>query len=246
MRGLLCLTVLSDRLPVLSSASLTVLALTLSGTANAADLRLPYKAQAPVPAFSWAGAYVGVDAGYAWGRDTTTEYFTGTDVFTGFQWNYKASSFVGGLFAGGNYQIGSFVLGAEADVEGTRIRGGFYDPPGAGTTELDWQGSFRGRAGFAFDKALFYGTGGLAFANISHTYTNLVTGVAETTSGIRTGWTAGAGVEVALTRNILARAEYRYTDYGSYRYDSLTAFPGLTGEQRPRFDTARVGVAYKF
>ena len=86
---------------------------------------------------------------------------------------------------------------------------------------------------------MFYGTGGLAFADISHTYTNLLTGIAETTSGLRTGWTAGAGIEVALMPNLLGRVEYRYTDYGPYRYDSVTSFPGLTGQQEPRFGTAR-------
>jgi opacity protein-like surface antigen len=80
---------------------------------------------------------------------------------------------------------------------------------GAGTTRIDWQGSFRGRLGFAADKALFYGTGGLAFGDVSHTYTNLLTGVAETISGLRTGWTAGAGVEFAVMPNLLARVEYR-------------------------------------
>jgi outer membrane immunogenic protein len=87
---------------------------------------------------------------------------------------------------------------------------------------------------------------GIAFGNISHTYSNLITGISETTSDTRTGWTAGGGVEFALTPNILARAEYRYTDFGIYRYDSVTSFPGLTGQQEPRFNTARLGAAYKF
>ena len=60
------------------------------------------------------------------------------------------------------------------------------------------------------------------------------------------GWTAGAGVEVALTPNLIARAEYRYTDYRPYRYDSVSAFPGFTGQQEPRFGAIRVGAAYKF
>ena len=77
-------------------------------------------------------------------------------------------------------------------------------------------------------------------------FTNLITGVPEATASLRTGWTAGAGVEVALTPKLLARVEYRYTDYGPYRYDSVTSFPGFTGQQEPRFSTIRVGAAYKF
>ena len=229
-----------------SFATLATLAL-LAGHANAADFAMPMKAP-PVLAFSWTGFYIGADAGYAWGKDTTTEYLTASNTFTGFNPTYRINSALGGLYAGYNYQIGAAVLGVESDIEAANIRGGFNDPVvgGAGTTRIDWQGSFRGRLGFAADKALFYGTGGLAFGDVSHTYTNLLTGVAETTSGLRTGWTAGAGAEFAVMPNLLARVEYRYTDYSSNRYDSVTAFPGFSGVQEPRFSSAHAGVAYKF
>lgn len=229
-------------------AAIGTLMLIFTGCADAADLRLPVKAPPMLPIYSWTGFYVGADVGYAWGRDSTTEYFTGTNTLTGLKWDYAPAGAVGGLYAGGNYQIGAIVLGVETDIEATGIRGGFNDPAlgGAGNTKIDWQGSLRGRLGFAADRALFYGTGGLAYANISHTYNNLVAGSVETTSAVRTGWTAGAGVEVALTPNFLARVEYRYTDFGSYRYDSVVTFPGLTGQQEPRFGTVRVGGAYRF
>lgn len=220
----------------------------LGGPAAAADFAMPVKAPVPLAVFCWTGFYLGADVGYAWGKDTTTEFLTASNTFTGFNPTYNINSAVGGLYAGYNYQISSAVLGIESDIDAAHLHGGFYDPTigGAGTTQLDWQGSLRGRLGFAVDKTLFYGTGGLAFGDIAHTYTNLVTGVAETTSGIRTGWTAGGGVEVAVTPNLLARAEYRYTEYGSYRYDSVTSFPGFTGQQQPRFSSVRVGAAYKF
>jgi outer membrane immunogenic protein len=230
------------------AAAAAVLALILSTPVNAADLSMLFKAPPPVPAFSWTGFYIGAEVGYAWGKDTTTEYLTATNTFTGFNPSYNVHSAVGGLYGGYNYQIGSVVLGIESDIEAANINGGFTAPAvgGAGTTRLDWQGSLRGRLGFTADKVLFYGTGGLAFADISHTYTNLITGVPETTASLRTGWTAGAGVEVALTPKLLARVEYRFTDYGPYRYDSATSFPGFTGQQEPRFSTIRVGAAYKF
>jgi outer membrane immunogenic protein len=219
-----------------------------TGSAEAADLARPMAAPLASPIFCWTGFYIGADLGYAWGKDTTTEYLTATNTFTGFNPTYRIKSPVVGLYTGYNYPIGSAVLGLETDLEAANLNGGFLDAVvgGAGTTQLDWQGSLRGRLGFAADKVLFYGTGGLAFADINHTYTNLLTGVAETTSALRTGWTAGAGIEVALMPNLLARAEYRYTDYGPYRYDSVTAFPGFTGQQEPRFGAVRVGAAYKF
>lgn len=228
-------------------ATLAALAL-LTGSANAADLSMPVRPPPQSLIFCWTGFYVGADAGYAWGKDTTTEYLTPTNTYTGFAPTYKIKSPVVGAYAGYNYQIGSAVLGIETDLDAANLNGGFLDTVvgGAGTTQLDWQGSLRGRLGFAADKVLVYGTGGLAYAGISHTYTNLLTGVAETTSAPRTGWTAGAGVEMAMTASLLVRAEYRYTDYGSYRYDSLTAFPGFTGQQEPHFSAVRVGAAYKF
>jgi outer membrane immunogenic protein len=230
------------------AAGAAALVLASAGSAGAADLKLPAKAPPWSPIFSWTGFYAGAGVGYAWGRDTTTEYLTGTNIFTGLKWDYAPKGAVGGLYAGGNYQTGAIVFGLETDIELARIESGFHDPAagGAGNTKIDWQGSLRGRLGFAADKALFYGTGGLAYADISHTYKNLVAGSTETTTGIRTGWTAGAGVEVAMTQNFLVRAEYRYTDFGDYRFDSVVTFPGLTGQQAPRLSTVRVGAAYKF
>lgn len=233
----------------LSLAGATAIALMFVSPASAADLSRPYKAP-PLfaPTFSWTGLYVGGQVGYGWGKDHLTEYLTANGAFTGFEKQYDVNGVVGGIYGGGNYQFGNLVVGLEADFEGSGQKNGWIDTAvgGSGDTKLDWQGSVRGRLGFAADKALFYGTGGVAFANISHTYTNLVTGVAETTANVRTGWTAGAGIEFAVTPNILARAEYRYTDFGSYRFDSVTSFPGLTGQQEPRLSTVRVGAAYKF
>jgi outer membrane immunogenic protein len=62
-----------------STATLTALAL-LAGSANAADFAMPMKAPPPLLVFSWTGFYIGADIGYAWGKDTTTEYLTSTNT----------------------------------------------------------------------------------------------------------------------------------------------------------------------
>lgn len=233
-----------------TSAAATAALLLGLGAANAADLSIPYKAAPfmPAPAFSWSGFYLGGAVGYAWGNDHLLEYFTVNNAFTGFEQRYSPSGALGGIFGGGNYQFGHTVIGVEGDIEAANLRGGWSDPlvGGAGDTVLKWQGSVRGRLGYAADSILLYGTGGVAFGNVSHTYTNQLTGIAETTSSMRTGWTAGAGIEYAVTHNMLLRAEYRYTDYGLSRYDSVTSFPGLSGTQNLRFNTVRVGAAVKF
>ncbi|MBS0531360.1 MAG: porin family protein [Proteobacteria bacterium] len=242
---------IAARTSLIQASFVSAVALTLSfAPASAADLSMPYKTPPAVftTAFSWTGLYIGGQVGYSWGRDHLTEYFTATNAPTNFEKLYSPNGVVGGIYGGGNYQVGNTVLGLEADFEGANVTGGWTDAlvGGEGTTKLSWQGSVRGRLGYAADKVLFYGTGGLAFGNVSHTYTNLFTGVAETTSNVRTGWTAGGGIEYAVTSNVLARVEYRYTDYGKSPYDSVTPFPGLPGTQEPRFSSVRAGIAYKF
>ena len=58
------------------------------------------------------------------------------------------------------------------------------------------------------------------------------------------GWNIGAGIEYAATDNLILRAEYRYTDFGS------KTFHGLWGEDegkiKLRTNDIRLGVAYKF
>ena len=51
----------------------------------------------------------------------------------------------------------------------------------------------RGRAGYAFDQFLVYGTAGAAFGNVRASFTN-----GAISSVNKTGWTVGTGVEVAF------------------------------------------------
>lgn len=63
----------------------------------------------PAAAFNWSGAYVGGQVGGAFG-DAHGE-FTTDDSF-----NADPSGFIGGFYAGGNYQLPSrIVLGVDAD-----------------------------------------------------------------------------------------------------------------------------------
>lgn len=237
----------------LQTAAFAVAAVSLYGCASAIAADLPSR-KAPIApifqsasAYSWTGFYVGAQAGYDWGRDKTREYFTANNQFTGMQWSYPTRGFVGGGHVGYNHQLSSLVVGVEGDFEGTGVKGGFVDPGGSGDMKIDWQGSVRGRLGVAFDRLMIYGTGGVAFAKIGYVYGNPVGPIFENTSSVHTGWTAGAGVAYALTDNISARVEYRHANYGSFRYASQVAFPGiLTGEQTPRSNTLRGGVSYKF
>ena len=114
--------------------------------------------------------------------------------------NDPGGGFVGGAQAGYNYQFGMFVAGAETDLQYAAVgnKGASYGTiyyPG----ESDgFFGTIRARAGVAFDRALVYGTGGFAYGGGSNPVNaSIYTGTLPGT--FRTGWTAGGGVEYAVT-----------------------------------------------
>lgn len=184
--------------------------------------------------FSWTGAYIGIQGGYSWGdvdRDTGA-----------FQNSYDADGFLGGVHVGYNYQFtNNLVVGVEGDMEWAGLDG---DDAGVGgtvdETDFNWQGSVRGRLGYAIDRLLVYGTGGVAFASIDH---NNAGGVPVSNQETYTGWTAGAGVEYAFTDNLTTRLEYRYADFGSEDFAPAGLAPFSTDITT---HTVRVGLSYKF
>jgi len=65
-----------------------------------------------------------------------------------------------------------------------------------------------------------------------------------TTGAKSDGWTAGAGVECAITDSILLRIEYRYTSLEALGFANTTASSADAGTRAPISDL-RVGFAYK-
>lgn len=246
------------------TTSLTVLAAAAIGVAGwgggaafAADLlarpTLPLPTLADPAAYSWTGLYVGAQIGYTSGRDRVEDVLTATNTFVGVTNQYRPSGVFGGLSAGADYQYGYLVGGVVGDLELSDQRGGFNDPPalpfnpGAiGRFSVRGQGSLRGRLGLAYDRFLVYGTGGFAFGELAYSYTNATTGDRENLSVYRSGWTAGVGVNYAVTDNIFVELEYRRSDYGTFDNVSTVAFPGLTGRERNYNDAGRLGIRYKF
>ena len=96
------------------------------GFAYAADLPLAPAYQAPivvpVPVYTWTGLYLGINGGYAFGTTNWTSP-AGCGFPTCTTGNFNASGFLIGGTLGGNYQIGSFVIGLEGDGDWTDING---------------------------------------------------------------------------------------------------------------------------
>jgi len=115
---------------------------------------------------------------------------------------------------------GGLVVGIEGDAEGldnssTRLAtSGFLGTPFS-KIKSNLQGSVRGRIGIGFDRLLVYGTGGAAFGDFKSTY-GLDALAFQSFDTTRVGYTVGGGVEYALTNTWSVRAEYRYSDYGTF------------------------------
>jgi outer membrane immunogenic protein len=222
---------------------------TLAGSALAADLpsrRAPPVYIPPPPAFSWTGVYVGGQVGYAFGRDTSSLVFNPTGaIFPGA--SSSPHGIIGGAHIGYNFAPfgAGFIFGLEGDVDGSDYRHTY--PFGAIKVTDPIQGSVRGRVGYAIDRTLFYATGGAAFGTFTDTYV-IPAGLGfDKVSTTKVGYTVGGGVEYAITNNWSLRAEYRYTDFGSFN-DPLTNITGglVSVHHKEIQSRAQVGFSYKF
>ncbi len=196
-----------------------IVAMCITSSAQAADMayRQPQAPYAPPPlAYTWAGPYIGGNIGYGWGDITNNPA--------------SPSGVLGGAQIGYNWQSGAWVFGIEGDIQANSADDTFapwkFSNP--------WFGTARGRAGYALNNVLFYGTAGIAFGSV----TAELSGLSETHSSV--GWTAGVGVEFALNQNWSAKGEFLYVDLASQTF-SITGLPN--GYQ---FGVVRLGVNYHF
>ncbi|CAN7547124.1 outer membrane protein [Mesorhizobium caraganae] len=214
-----------------------LLALSLSLLASSAYAADAIIAEA-APVFSWTGGYIGLQAGYAWGNGNVDQIggpgFIDTDP----------DGFLGGVYAGYNYQMSNnIVIGAELDIVYANVDGSgqVFLAPGvpagvSATEELNWSGAARLRLGYAADRFLPYIAGGVAFGDIDISNDNGPGSFGDTF----TGWTIGVGLDYAMTDNLLLRAEYRYTDFGSESFEDFASDVDL------KTNEVRLGIAYKF
>jgi outer membrane immunogenic protein len=234
------------------------------GTATAADLPAKMYTKAPImdPPYSWAGAYVGLNAGYSWGKQSNTlTDATGATVL-GNSNSDSLKGFIGGGQLGYNWQFNQWVLGLEADFQGSAQKndGTFLIPavpagfiPGVPATnftytdKLDWFGTVRGRLGLAQQgRWLPYVTGGWAYGH-SALNGSSTGNIVSTFSGskVYNGWTLGGGVEWAFDKKWSVKAEYLYIDFGNGPTIPVTAALNVSSG-RMTDNIARLGVNYKF
>lgn len=219
---------------MLSRIAMGAVVALLSTSAMAADLIIDEPAAViPTSAFDWSGFYVGAHAGWASGS-VLADPIDAPDETT-------ATGWLLGVQAGANAQFDTFVLGVEGDIAWTNITNeDEILPAGApfGLTDVNWLGSLRGRAGVAFDQVLLYATAGVAGAGV--TFDDL-DGGDPASDGTHFGWTAGVGVEVAVTENVSVKAEYLYYDLGAVTYND-----GTPDDVSFNLHTIKAGVNFHF
>jgi outer membrane immunogenic protein len=231
----------------------TLAALTAAGlafglvqTASAADIARPvYKAPIVVPAYNWSGFYIGGNVGYGWGDLNATAF--------GFGLSDSINGWFGGGQIGYNWQgLGSpWVFGIEVDSQWANIDRN-VTTIGAGVvansfSTLNYFGTARGRVGYAWDRVMVYGTGGLAWGTnevgLNVAVGPFAAGVSQSNTHI--GWTVGGGVEWALVDNWTAKVEYLYVKLNNENYFQ-NGLGGLGFDADVDVHTVKVGLNYRF
>ncbi|MGG6897623.1 outer membrane protein [Rhizobium sp. BR 315] len=190
----------------------------LAAPALAADLTYEHSAPAAeqgYSAYDWSGFYLGAQGGYVWNKGTGLG--TGRNLDDG----------TAGVHAGYNFQSGNIVYGIENDFN--------YSFKDKKETNLEWDASGRARVGYALDRTLFFATAGVAAAG-----GKVDVPAVGKKDDILIGWTAGSGIEHAVTGNVIVRGEYRYSDFGNKDFGSAFGKFGATQNK------ILVGASYKF
>jgi outer membrane immunogenic protein len=236
----------------------TALCAVLAQGAFAADLptmKGPPPAPVPPAAFRWTGFYVGGNIGGMWSRDGVVDLdpsYPGYGAIPGNANTLSPDGIVGGVQAGYNYQISSFVLGVEGDLDASSAKSSFNYPGDFGgvathSTSLPFFADLRARAGVAFDRFLPYVTGGVVFADVKNSLVDPLVAISANRGGSATGWALGGGAEYAIDSHWSVKAEYLFMQFpdvtksGVYDVGYDFSFKFKDSAQ-----LARVGLNYRF
>ena len=254
-----------SRLPrYVKAAGAAAVSFMITGSAFAADLASPTitpPVLTPPQFYNWNGGFVGGNLGYSWGSANYTVQNTSnpgviidrsshTLSQTINSYDNETGSWFAGLQAGYNYMLPNrVVVGGVADLASSSIfnittglqTGGTSTILGGTqsfTENVQEQGTFRARIGYAPRDWFYYATGGLAWDYEQR----LLSGNPDPSYRARVGYAVGAGVEAPLIPQWTAFAEFMYNHYGS----SSVTYPIASEKFTSRDQTyqVKVGVNY--
>jgi len=166
----------------------------------------------PRTAYDWSGFYIAHQLGWGWASMNLDD---GIALDTDVDLN---GAFFGGVL-GLQKQWDWLVLGAEVEANWSDIDGKKSGAGIVGTVfgNIEIFGSAGVKAGVAWERFLFYGTGGIAGAEFG---TEQRSGPASTGDHEASfGWMGGAGIDFAVTDNIIVGMQYRHYDFGKADFD---------------------------
>ena len=228
-------------------ANVVALAITMAGSATAADL--PVKAPTPfAERFNWTGCYGGMHVGGAFATKNMTDpvqlvqdSFIAPGTTVGVTTvNPGPTGAVIGAQIGCDYQFAasSVVIGIEGSASGTTMKANKLVglPLSIPDTALvqantDFLTSVTARIGYAFDNVLVYVKGGGALAGDKYEVSGSFAGAPYDFRGLenRLGWTAGAGVDWAFAPHWSANFEYDYYGFGHGTVNMVDPINGFSG-----------------
>jgi outer membrane immunogenic protein len=201
--------------------------------------------------YDWSGFYVGITAGQGWDNsDATTSIKGSSPLLEGSTRSGNSGEFTtAGLLLGYDWQIDNFVLGVDTalismDLDGSDTT--HYPAASISNTfsyESELYGTLRGRAGYAFNSVMFFGTAGLAFTTVD--VKTALGGLEEIDTVNKGGWTIGAGFEYALGP-FLFGAEYLHIDYGKIEHRGNFPAARLSNSVDLQVDVLQTTVKFRF
>ncbi|MEH2509178.1 opacity protein-like surface antigen [Nitrobacteraceae bacterium AZCC 1564] len=236
---------------------------------SAADLTV--KAQQPLSSgWGWTGLYIGAHAGAMWGRTNFSDPF-GPSIFGD---TVRTPGYLFGGQIGYNWQQGAspWVLGVEADISALDSDGTFTCFAFSGIfisancrVRPHALGTLTGRVGYMVGsdhRTLLYAKGGAAWTRdtidiTSNNQFNSGATISTTADQTKWGWTAGAGVERALTPAWSLMLEYNYAQFGDVNIatpasqtvtsgGAATPIPGNVSSATQHIHLAKVGLNYRW
>jgi outer membrane immunogenic protein len=175
--------------------------------------------------FDWSGYYVGAHLGGAAAEAETTEVIfpNNPELTESTTFGNSENSATGGIQAGWQKQFGKLVAGVELgfnliqfdNTEISPLLLTLGQPDVSRHVQVSDIFTFTGRLGYTDGRWLAYAKGGLANGEVDVDFRQLSTGDRASSSGRDTGWTAGVGVDYALTPNWFLGVEYNFIHFRS-------------------------------
>jgi outer membrane immunogenic protein len=225
----------------------------ISAPAMSADMPVKAVYKAPPPVYTWTGCYVG---GYGGGARSSARV-TDLDAYAaaappGTETTVSNTGFIGGGTLGCDWQTGQFVFGIEADggwmgIGGDALLTGTASGTRVGVRSAAY-GDITGRLGLAWNMALLYIKGGVAFSDRLASFSTVTGSFSGVTfNGNSTGSVFGGGVEYMLSRGWSVKLEYLHFYFANSNYTVFNAVgTPFRFNENVKVDTLMLGLNWRF